>query len=99
MATTSIFNKPFLESFDEIFLEPYRRGAQSIQVAWRGKTIQHPIEDVSTIDRIGHVVIGLILLIPIINAIAFAVIKVLSECLNTSVDEDLENLQVKDPNE
>lgn len=55
--------------------EPFNQGVQNIQSAWKGRRVDQIDTNLNSSERMTHMAVGVILLIPIINGIALAILE------------------------
>ncbi len=77
----------------DTFIEPFHQGIDNIRAGFEGKRVeqifQHAVgdlrapreTDLTLLDRIGAVVVGIMLLIPLINAVVFAILRAIESPL------------------
>lgn len=69
----------------DTFIEPFHQGVDNISACFSGKRTERIFQqavgqqaaetDLSLLDRVGSLVIGLLLLVPLINAVVFAILQ------------------------
>jgi hypothetical protein len=55
----------------DTFIEPFYEGAQNIEASWHGKSVTAGGHDLSLVERITKLVMGVLLLIPLFNALIY----------------------------
>lgn len=72
--------------------EPFYEGVKMLEFAWHGKQVKLMrartwlTEDLGSVERVAHVALGLLLLVPIVNMVVLAILKHLNgpDVLNSS---------------
>lgn len=77
----------------DTFIEPFHQGIDNIRAGFEGKRVEQVFQqavgdlrapreiDLTLLDRIGAVVVGIMLLIPLINAVVFQILRVIESPL------------------